>query len=298
MILNVCANDYANYSHDNARALRSIGLECLDVVIQKHIYNYDSQSNPLNKIGIAYYMKQAEVIQITHTNAALYNLAKEVNPNAKIIIYHTGTTYRKRPEHFNRLFSGEKIVTDQTEFMEQGDFKYIVSPVDYERAPLYREGLKKIAHYPSVATTKGTPKILEMLSKVKEPNSFKYSTTIVPHSKQIERLSQCDIYIELFKPEIDGNKYGCFGVTALEAASLGKIVITQNLFEDVYTNEYGYCPLSIANTEEEFINLVDGFLSISRRNFNQLQKDTHEIMKDNHSFESTGHKIANFIYES
>ena len=75
------------------------------------------------------------------------------------------------------------------------------------------------------------------------------------------------------------------------------MVITQNLYPEVYKKEYGNCPLGIANTEKEFINLVDGYLSMDRLVFRNFQKETSEIMKENHSYEATGHKIANFIYE-
>ena len=296
MILNLSSNDYANYSHDNARALRSIGLDCLDFTEQKHFYHYKSQSRRLTKAGMAYYIEKADIIQIMHSNVALFNLAVKLNPKAKIYIYHTGTIYRKNHAHLNHIFKGYKTITDQTEFMTLDKHKYIVSPVNYDRARIYNTGKKVIGHYPSVPETKGTPKILEMLSKVKPPFILKHSNTIVPHAKQIERISQSDIYIELFKPEINGDKYGCFGVTALEAAALGKMVVTQNLYPDVYNKEYGHCPLTIANTEHDFLNVIDGFLSMNRLVFRNLQKETSQIMKETHSYEATGYKIAEFIY--
>ena len=298
MILNLANNDYANYSHDNAKALKAVGLECLDFVKHPHIFGYESQSIEMGKDEMITQIKKAEVIQIMHSNLQLFQLAVKFNPGAKIIIYHTGTIYRTNYKRLNNAFKGYKTITDQTEFMELGDHEYIVSPVDYKLSKLYNKGLKKIGHYPSSVQVKGTVKILELLENIKQDFDLLHSVENVLHADQIKRIGESDIYVELFKPKLNGNNYGCFGVTALEACSMGKIVITQNLYENIYEDNYGYCPMTIANNEEQFINNIEGLLRMSRTQFRTLQKDTHEIMKENHSYKSTGLKIAKQIYES
>jgi hypothetical protein len=240
-------------------------------------------------------IKKAEVIQIMHSNVQLFYLARTHNPDAKIIIYHTGTIYRNANPQLNKTFQGCKTVTDQTEFMSLGNHEYIVSPVDYEQRRLYNKGLKKIGHYPSNPEIKGTGKIMELLGESKQGFKLLHSIENVSHQEQINRIGKSDIYVELFKPELNGKAYGCFGVTALEACAMGKIVVTQNLFKDVYKDAYGHCPMSIVNTEEAFMNTIDGLLTMNRRDFRQLQKDTFQIMRENHSFKSTGERIAKFI---
>lgn len=295
MILNLACDDYANYSHDNARALRSIGIDCIDLVTHPRVnYTYETSSDVCTKEKMIPYIQRADVVQVMHSHTALFDLAKQ-HCKGQVIIYHTGSRYRDDPEYFNNRFAGHKTVSDQTEFMHLGDHKYIVSPVEFERAPLYNGLKKKIGHYPSNVEVKGTASIIKML----KPFDFDwlFDSHIVPHDEQLQRIAACDIYIELFKPILNGHEYGCFGVSALEAAAMGKIVVTNNLYPNAYKDAYGTCPLTIANTEEQFKYVIDGLLKMNKKMFVDLQKETFEIMRENHSFEATGNKIAQMIYE-
>lgn len=239
--------------------------------------------------------KQAEVIQIMHSDAAIFDAVKHLGK--RMIVYHTGTRYRENHLHLEQVFKGITSVSDQCEFMHLGDHKYIVSPVELDMAPLCANTHLKIAHYPSHAWTKGTDKIIEMLQPVHGKFEWQHSTALVGHKEQLSRIAKCDIYIELFKPEIRGNPYGCFGVTALEAAAMGKIVITNNLFPKVYTDAYGTCPMTIANTEEHFSNYINQYLKADKNFIRSIQKQNFELMKENHSFTATGNRIIRAIYE-
>ena len=294
MIVNISSSDYSNYAHDNATALRLIGVDCRDYVLQPHKF-YPSQSKIVHVSKIIEAVKDAEVIQVMHSDESLFDMVKHLGK--KIIIYHTGTRYRENHLHYEQVFKGIKTISDQTEFMHLGNHKYIVSPVEYNLSPTYKGGKVKIGHYPSDAWTKGTDKIIEMLQQFQGRFDWQHSTALTGHDEQMNRMSKCDIYIELFKTEIRGRAYGCFGVTALEAAALGKIVITNNLFENVYKESYGVCPFTIANTETAFINSINQLLTWSPEMFKKMQIETHEIMKENHSFANTGNKIIRAIYE-
>lgn len=294
MILNISSNDYSNYAHTNAVALRSIGCDCVDLVLQPHRF-YPKQSTPSTIPGMIAKAKQASVVQLFHSDDKLYDLIK---PHAKrVVVYHTGTRYRENHIYLNEKFKGLKTASDQSEFSVLGNHTYIVSPVELPAAPFYRTGKLKIGHYPSHQVVKGTAEIIEMLKPFQ--NKFKWCHSVIPvsHQMQMKRMQECDIYIELFKPELNGKPYGCFGVTALEAAAMGKIVVTNNLYPKVYEDAYGKCPFTIANTPEEFSNIINGLLRMNTEIFKRLQQETVEITRENHSFVQTGNKIARFIYE-
>lgn len=294
MILILSQNDYSNLGHLWAKSLRSIGAECVDLVIQSHRF-YPEQSE-VAAIGRMIEMCiRAEVVIIMHTSDFIYNHVRYCGK--KIIVAHTGTRYRENHIAFNEKFKGIKSISDQSEFSVLGNHEYIVAPVELDAAPFYRTGKLKIGHYPSHPVVKGTAEIIQMLHPMQNKFKWMHSTAPVPHAQQLKRMAGCDVYVELFKPELNGRPYGCFGVTALEAAAMGKIVVTNNLYPDVYTMSYGRCPFLIANTSEEFIGAVDYLLKMKPFTFKKMQFETFEIMKENHSFEATGNKLAKFIYE-
>lgn len=294
-VLNLSECDYANASHENAKALRSIGVDCEDLVKSKHPFGYATEGKLSTIPEMIESIKKADVIQVMHSHPYLFELAK-ANSNAKIMVYHTGTRYREGHKGLSILFEGYTQCTDQSEFLAiNQNLHYIVSPVEFDCAPLATEGRLRFAHYPSNPQVKGTDKILEMMNPFKLKLDFRVSLNTVDHATQLRRMANCDVYIELFKPELNGNPYGCFGVTALEASAMGRIVVTNNLHNKVYTDTYGRLPFTIANTEKAFTNTINGLLNLSLEMIRDMQKQTWEIMRENHSYKATGERILKVI---
>jgi len=152
----------------------------------------------------------------------------------------------------------------------------------------------EIAHYPSNTEVKGTNHIINMLSDI---SSAKYyficDTNEVDYRQQLDRLKTCDIYIEMFKMELGQNIYGSFGITALEAAAMGKIVVTNNLHKELYQDVYGDCALQIVNTEKEFKDKINQLINLSTHELRELQHSTKQwVLK--HSYSATGDRIKSF----
>jgi|GEM_PF-6772648 len=151
-VLNVSVNDYANFSHDNAKALRSIGVDCVDLKTHKHSFNYPSQSTIANRNAIITEMIASDIIQIFHTDTTLLEWAKGLGK--KVIMYHTGTRYRRKPEYYNSVINPyvDLCINALPEFMGLGakSERYLVGAVD---VPPYKEyEITKpytIAQYPS-----------------------------------------------------------------------------------------------------------------------------------------------------
>ena len=43
-VVNICWDDYANFSHENANALRSVGIDCVDLKLIPHVFGYSTES--------------------------------------------------------------------------------------------------------------------------------------------------------------------------------------------------------------------------------------------------------------
>jgi hypothetical protein len=219
-VLNIASNDYANMSHNNANALRSIGVYCNDYALSIHPFGYTSQSKAVSKDRIRDIVNTFDVVQIFHTCPILLNVIQEANFKGKIIVYHSGTRYRNESEYWNRVFNPivHRCITDQTEFMELGakDIEYLAPHTDLKPTDKRKEGKLIIGHYPSNALVKGTKEIREMLEPFKDDFEIRIDETILPHEENLKRIAECHIYIELFKPLLKSKPYCCFGVTSFE----------------------------------------------------------------------------------
>lgn len=293
-VLSVSENDYGNYGHNFSKALQSIGVDSIDLCLSPHPFGYATESKVVKIHDMVDQMKQADVVVVHHSLPSLFELAKN-NCKGRVIVTHTGTRYREGHESLEILFKGTTCITDHSEFLViNPNLHYIVSPVELELAPLVKDHLR-FAHYPSNSEVKGTAKILEMIAPFKNKIDFRVGTKTVDHAQQLQRMANCDVYIELFKPELNGQPYGCFGVTALEAAAMGRIVVTNNLYPEVYQKAYGRLPFTIANTEKVFTNVIGNLMKMDLGMVRDMQKQTHEIMQDNHSYQATGRKILSVI---
>jgi len=294
-VLNISQIDYANFAHQFSNALRSVGVDSVDLVNTLHDFNYASQGQKASVWQMTHAMTQSDVVVVHHSHPHLFELAKN-NCKGQVIVTHTGTRYREGHEALDILFKDTVCISDQSEFFAfNKNLTYIVSPVEFELAPTIKDKPIKIGHYPSNEDVKGTAKILEMLQPFKDDFKLLYSNKKVDHYFQLERMAKCDVYIELFKPELNGNPYGCFGVTGLEACAMGKVVITNNLYPKVYTDAYGTCPMTIINTEDNFSNYIRQFLKLDVEFIKQIQIQNYELMKENHSFVNTGKRILKLI---
>lgn len=297
-VLNISSNDYANMSHNNANALRSIGVDCKDYTLNKHVFNYNEESTLCNRLNLSYMVNDYDVVQIFHTDATLLELVLNNQFKGKIIVYHTGSRYRENPEYWNELFNKyvHRCITDQTEFMELGakDIEYLAPHTDLKPVEKRKEGKLIIGHYPSNPIVKGTKEIREMLEPFKDDFEIRIDETILPHEENLKRIAECHIYVELFKPELNGKPYGCFGVTAFEATALGCVVVTNDLNPLVYESTYSKKSFISVNDYNNFTFIIDKF----RDGFKEIKNYfLNNEFYFKHSTTSTGQRILKLINE-
>lgn len=300
-VLNCCQHDWANFSHDNANALRSAGIYCVDVKEHSHRFNYDNESKIFSSNKILEQMNLCDVVQIFHSDLKMLNLCK-IAEKKRIIVWHTGTYYRKESEKLNKEFNPfvEKSILALGEFYGKGakNQQYMVGAIDTNKikpSDLFHLPYK-IAHYPSNSTVKGSDTIEEiarkLFNKFSHKFTFKLSTRLVPYHEQLKRISECDIYIELFAPKQDGYNYGSWGITALEAAAMGKIVVTNHTTENVYNKTYGRkTPFIIANTKNELLEKLEKLINKNPEDIRKIQSETRSWVEKYHSYKATGEKL-------
>lgn len=290
-VLNLSSNDYANYSHDNARALRAIGIDCKDATINAHPFGYVTQSQVVTAGQIITAYKQYDCIQIFHSDTNLYNLVKD-HPN--IVVYHTGTRFRQQSEFYRNAFPNAKHATDQCEFLiNYPDLFYIAPHTELKPVAKSKSGKLIIGHYPSNEDVKGTKQIREMLLPFDNDFDIRIETKQLLHKDNLARVAECHIYVELFATEQNGKPYGCFGTSAFEATALGCLVVTNNINRKAYEDVYGHQSFLTPNTVKEFQNTIFGLAD--RDTFDMTVEAMHKGFYQKHGIIETGQRIKQII---
>lgn len=288
-------SDYSNFGFNMSTALRAAGVDSDSFTLSAHSFGYEWQSRIRTRAQMKEYCKDADCVFIVHSAPSLLECTWK--HNRKFVI-HTGTRYRQNPDKLNAIFNSEceRVFTDSPEFMSLGGrlITYIATSIDKTKYPIHHNtGPFKFSHFPSSPEVKGTSKIREMMAKI--PVNFDCDTSIVNHEQNLRRMSQCDCYIEMFATEQKGKVYGNAGVTAWEAAAMGKVVITNFLHQEVYINAYGIMPFQVANTELEFDMKVRNIAALGRSDLKDLSEYLRSIIVERHSMEATGKYLLQYL---
>lgn len=294
-VVSVCSSDWSNFAYNFSESLRSVGIDSYSYCLAPHVFGYPKQSEVVALDQLRSLTSDADFIVVHHScNELLPHLS-----DRKIIHYAAGTKYRQNPEGLNEAFKGAvKTFIALPEFQHTAkNFVYVVGAVDTDyltpistNAPYY----PTFAHYPSNSDVKGT----EIINRITNDLKVKYYHSVdkIDWQKQIDRMKRCDIYIELFAPTQGGKSYGSFGITCLEAAALGKVVITQNLTgEELYAKSYGdFEPIKIKD-EAHLSETIKGIITISLFDLNNQKVRTRDWVVRNHSYKATGEYVKRIL---
>jgi hypothetical protein len=303
-ICNISNDDFSNFAFSISEALKSVGQDCHSYKLQDHPFKYPKQSDIVTLEEMVSKVKEADVVQFFHDNLSLFNMIAANCKNKKLIAYHTTSLYRRDYDKLNELMNPfiHKAVNCMPEFMGKGakNEVYMVGAVDLEalKERMCNQKSNIIGHFPSNARVKGTKNILDVLKETKLAEFvFKHDIGIEKYEEQLKRISECCIYIEMLTEKDGlGNDYGDFGITALEAAAMGCVVITQCNNLDIYRKHYGDPFFFIANTKDDLKGLLEGFI---KNDFNQLNKycDYSPVKTSpvNHSYKASGEYIMKNI---
>jgi len=297
MILFLTFKDYSNLCFNFSESLNSIGVKSKALTLSSHDFGYEKQSIKVGLMGMIEAIEQADTIIIGHSSIHILKSIREYVRDKKVWVLHTGTPYRQSPESMNDEFNPivEGTLTDSPEFMTLGakNIHYIACAIDTNKIQFsqHKNEVLTFAHYPSNPANKGTKEIKQMMTDF--PVKFICDEGILPHEENLKRISECDVYIELFAPKQREKEYGSFGVTAFEAAAMGKVVITNSLYDEVYEEAYGPSELVVANTESDFKGCVHQLLQL--QDLHDLKQRNRFWIEKKHSYSATGTYLKDLL---
>jgi glycosyltransferase involved in cell wall biosynthesis len=229
----------------------------------------------------------------------------------RVFVFYGGSNYRKNYEDLNKIFNPivEKSIIQTGDLLGLGakNEVWLLPGIDAENIyPVFMKPDKTkkitIGHFPSSAKTKGSEQINNSMEKLKrkfgDKFTYIYSDEMVSWAEQLNRMSKCDIYIEACMPALKGKRYGEWGMSALEGAALGKIVVSHFRSYPKYKKVYGEeCGIVVANTVDQLETQLKWLLQLSATELLELQYRTRQWLEDKHSYEPVGMKMKDEIYE-
>jgi len=319
--------DWANSVFRYVKCLKSLGLKVIFFKGESHHFSYPEQGMIHPAIGnapphtclgqhplivkVPELKKLAEKAKVIHYFASNFIDTGADLSGKKVIGQHGGSMYRQDPDAVNAFFNPivDATIIQCPDLLGLGakNEHLVYYPVDTDYIiPDFRRKNKKllIGHFPSYTESKGTNTILKVIrglnGKVKD--RFEYVGIETPMAQNLswlehlKRVNDCDILIETCNPIFMGKQFGAFGNAALEAAALGKIVVTNDLYQNIYKKEYGDCELVIANNGNELKNVLTKLLSLSDDEILEKKRKTREWAERNHSIPVTAKRLFDKIY--
>ena len=296
-VLFCSVNDWANVGALFAKALRTVGVDAVSAVRRQHGWGYPDKSKIWKDVAsLQALATQSKAVVMMHSElfAGLHLEGKRGG------VFHGGSRYRRYKEKLNPRFNAVCDVTlvQTADLLNKGAKNpvWVMPPVDVEALkPQYWSltDTLKYAHYPSNPRFKGSGAIKATAAKMGV--DFRCSLSILPHAKHIDRMRKCDVYIERMALEREGKPTGVWGMSAMEAAALGKIVISNDLWRERYEKEFGDCPLIVANSRPELSMAILYLKGARRQDLEELRKQTREWVVAKHSFEPVGARLKEVL---
>ena len=328
-VLALCKWDWANSVHRYTECLRMLGLDVVAFKGEIHRFNYPQQlalhtgliraqltNNYPIMLSCHELKKYAEEADIVHMFASTYIDTGVDYTQKKVIIQHSGTTFRMEPERCNQVFNQivDYTIMQFPTLLNQGakNEVLIYYPVDtkYLQSDYRRRNSNKliVEHFPSAGETKGTANINVTSEELKKKYNHRFEFELEMDEMQrnvdwywnINRVRNCDIYIETICPMLRGKPFGAWGNSALESAALGKVVITNSMPEhqELYKQEYSDInELVIANDMQELDDRLYELSQLSDKEIQDKREKTREWVVANHSMEVTAKRLFDKVYK-
>jgi len=288
-----------------AECMKSVGMKSVSLAMKPTLLEGKSEivtSLPQLRGAI----DAADIVVLMHSHPALLKLP--INFNGKrLVAFHGGSIYRMSHEAINGLFNPmvEACLVQTGELLDHGakNEHWILPAIDTEIEPKYShlEGNIIIGHYPRDqygTGLKGTPEIGRTVLRAIEngyPIEYRHETRLVSWEENIDRMRECDIYIEsLSQGSTHPNKHD-WSITALEAAVAGCIVVTNFTHMKRYEGEYGRCLLQVANTESQLYEVLTNLVNMSKKDLHRLQRETRNWACELHSYRAIGRRLQRVL---
>jgi len=300
-VLLIAGSDWANLGYLVSQALQEIGVDAIMLIKKESRNLYPNHGIIFRNINnIKNYSENADVIIFMHSQYVETGVNLK---NKRILVWHSGSRFRQHSAEVNKIFNPivDVSICGRDVFgLGAKNEKWVGGLADTKfLKPVYNRSSDKliIAHYPSSAKGKGIDIIEKSINDLKKEGFddkfvFKYSSKNVSWNEQIKRVSDCDIYIENMAATKKSKKLSVFGLTALETAALGKIVVTRFLFPIEYERNFGKCNLQIANNQKELTQKLKSLILLSNDEILKLKQQSRDWVERCHSFEAVAVRLV------
>ena len=310
-VLVICENDWSNSGWRYSKCLRSIGLNVIGMKMNPHPFFYPEAlpTYPnLQNETIQRLVNESHVV-VLHNTTFIQGIDFS---RAIVVAQHGGTVYRQHHDEVNATINpiAQATVIQCPDLLGLGakNEHWVSFPVDtdfLQPVPYDKKNTLTFGHFPSNHTVKGTAAICKVVDSIKDPR-FKYiglrpenaKKNIKTWNENLNRLAACDVYLESLSPTQGKKVYGEFGNQALEAAAMGKIVITNCVHKELYEKEFGKLGLIVANTEEELRAAIDTVLGMSAQKIAAKRKAMRDWVVSNHSISAVGQRLWGKVYRN
>jgi len=296
--------DAANLSYNLSESLKAVGVDSIALKLKPHKYKYDKEAIVTNYDTINRRVAKSDIIVFVHSQFLKHLDKKNLRGKKKKYVVHGGSTYRIDFKKINIFFNKfvDKTLIQTGDLLNLGGRNevWIMAPIDTDYIqPINKEISDKIviSHFPSGELVKGSNVINSIMNKLMLDKTvsgkfiYNFSGQRVPWKKNLERMAECDIYLEACQPTLKKRRYGEFGIAGLEAAAQGKILITHFRSSDRYKQEFGEHPIQVVNTPEEIEQTIRRLLLLSKDELVDLQNKTRDWVVKYHSFKSMGERL-------
>lgn len=326
-VLVLAIDDWANTGWRFSKCLEHLGYDVTSYKARPHAFNYPHQMNihpemDVHKRKMGSYKKKTlvsmrvpEMRSLVEEHDVIHFIASGfIDTGAdladkRVVVNYGGSTYRRNPkivsDFFNKISDASLIQCPDLLGLGAKNEHLIYYPVDTNFIqPVFNKIDKspKFSHFPSSSANKGTQTILNVIggmniNYIGKTNSNN-KTNRISWLDNLKRMAECDVYIETVQPKLKGKRFGEWGNTTLEAAALGKIVITNTFTKDMYEKEYRELPLLVANNEKQLKKRIKEVLSLSEKEIYSLQRKFRQWAEDKHSIPSTAKRLEDKIYRA
>lgn len=291
--------DWSNVGYEFARSLNSIGVDAEMWVWDSHAFHYYKEAKLLRtQDQLDALADEADIIQFMHSQF----VRTGVDLGTKsCYVFHGGSRYRDKYKEANQTFNPyvSKSLIQTTNLMGLGakNEVWMLPAVNTNvLKPMIHTARDKvvIGHFPGESIHKGSNRIKSVIDRllgdldVKDRFEYRYSDRRAEWSGNIARMADCDIYIENLNTE-----RGAWGVTALEAAALGCVVVTNFWKEGRYLEEYSEgCGLVIANNEDDMVVRLKALIWMGSDELDYYKASARRWAEFNHGYIPTGERLV------
>jgi glycosyltransferase involved in cell wall biosynthesis len=318
--------DWSNTGWRFFKCLQHLGVDVLMLKGSFHPFFYPEQA-PIHPLlaqsnGILFHRVPelkwlTEEAKVVHYIASTFIDTGTDFFSKKVVMQHGGKAYRQDPDALNKIYNqfADVTILQSPDLLGYGanDEQWVYYPVDTDFIqPDFKRRSKNliIGHFPSIPHKKGTDQIVKVIEKLEKNTTlagrFRYvgarnpdqfeKTGICMWTDNLKRMAGCDIIIETMLPEVQGHKFGEWGNTALEAAAMGKIVVTNSFSSDLYDKEFGRSALKIANNPDALGATLHLILTLSDKGIENLKEESRAWVERNHSIPATANRLFENIY--